>query len=199
MTKRAYVGIVILALLVGLLIGYCVLTPTWHVPLQLKYDVLKDTLTIVLAVLAVGIAVVGYAIYLILSGRLEHESASASRIEVTRGATRVSAHLGYIFWVNYERTRTEPQYLDMAISLTERAHGYFDELPEREVKKRENEILLCVIKNNSAYYLAERNRPEDKGLAIEFAEFIRDKASKYHEHRDNWLDTCTFVDNKYPT
>ena len=75
MTKTVWVGLIIIALLVGLFIGYCIWTSTWTMPQALKYDLFKDILTIVLAVLAVGITVIGYGIYLILSERLKTESA----------------------------------------------------------------------------------------------------------------------------
>ena len=154
MTKRAYVGIVILAVLVGLFIGYCVLTPTWHVPLQLKYDVLKDTLTIVLAVVAVGIGVIGYSIYLILSGRLQTESASASRLEAIKGSIRLFIHAGFVFWENYDNAKIkEVQHLEIAIGLTERALLFHNQLPEKEARNKENERSLCLIKNNLRYRL----------------------------------------------
>lgn len=70
MTKTAWIGLIILAVLVGLFVGYWIWIPDWHLPYLLKYEILRDTLTIVLAVSAVVIAVTGYAFYLIVSERL---------------------------------------------------------------------------------------------------------------------------------
>lgn len=198
MAKTAYIGLLILAVLVGLFIGYCLWIPTLQIPYLLKYDILKDTLTIVLAVLAVGIAVIGYAIYLILSGRLEIESALTARLETLKGSIRLFVHSGFVFWESYDKTKKkESQYLEMAIGLTERALLFFNELPDNEAKNRENDKLLCKIKNNLAYYYAERKKPEDSDLAKEYAEYIRKRMSKYSEEKDNWLDTCNFVYQRY--
>ncbi len=198
MTKTAYVGLLILAVLVGIFIGYCMWMPTWQIPHLLKYDILKDTLTIVLAVMAVGIAVVGYSIYLILSGRLQIESASASRMESIKSAIRLFIISGYIFWENYDKTgKKETQFLELAIDLTERALSSFNELPEKEAGNRENDKLLCKIKNNLAYYFAEGKKPENKDTAIQYVEYLKERMSKYSEEKENWLDTYNFVYQQY--
>ncbi len=194
MTKKSYVGIVILALLVGLFIGYCVLAPTWSVPSQFKYDILKDTLTIVLAVLAVGIAVISYTIYQILSGKLAAESAIIASSETLKESARAFVEIGFVFWKSYdEMSNEENQYIEIAITLTEHALFIFNRIPDREAKNRENDKLLCNIKNNLAYYYAIRNKPRDCDTAKEYAEYIYEKMSKYGKEKDNWLDTYTFV------
>lgn len=194
--RAVYVGFLILATLVGLFIGYYIWVPTWQIPHEFRYDILKDTLFIVLAVLAVGIGAIGYAVYQILSGRLQTESASASRVEMTRGSARLFTHLGYVFWGKYKRTdKKERQYLDVAIDITEHGLRYMSELPE---KKRENEILLCHIRNNLAYYLAERKNVEDKKLAKDYIEYIQKRIQKYPTYKAAWLDTCNFVRQQYP-
>lgn len=199
MTKTAYIGLIILAAVVGLFIGYCIWMPTWQIPHLLKYDILKDTLTIVLAVVAVGIGVVGYSIYLILSGRLQTESASASRLETIKGSIRLFIHAGFVFWENYDNAKKkEAQHLDIAIGLTERALLFHNQLPEKEARNKENDRLLCLIKNNLAYYFALRGKAENKDLAKEYAEYIRERISKYSEEKDNWLDTYDFVKQQYP-
>jgi len=198
MTKAAYIGLIILAVLVGLFVGYCIWTPTWQIAHLLKYDILKDTLTIVLAVVAVGIGVIGYAIYLILSGRLSAESAETARFETQRESIRLFVHIGFVFWESYDKTgKGEKEYVEVAIGLTERALLFFNELPDKEAKNRKNDKLLCKIKNNLAYYYAIRKKPEDSDLAKEYAEYIRERMSKYSEEKDNWLDTCDFVYQQY--
>ena len=198
MNKKAYVGIVILALLLGIFIGYCLLLPTWQIPSQFKYDVLKDTLTIVLAVLAVGIVAIGYAIYLILSGKLATESVATTRLVTLREAIRTFVHIGFVFWESYDKTDEKENHLvEVAIGLTERALLFFNELPEKEARGKENDKLLCKIKNNLAYYYAIRNKPEDSDIAKEYAEYIRGRMSKYVDEKDNWLDTYNFVYQQY--
>lgn len=194
--KAVYVGFLILATLFGLFIGYYIWVPTWQIPHAFRYDILKDTLAIVFLVLALGIGAVGYGSYQILSGRLQTESASASHVEMTRGAARLFTHLGYLFWEKYKRTdKEELQYRDLAIDITEHGLRYMSELPEKE---RENEELLCTIKNNLAYYLAERNEAKDKELAKDYVEYIRKRIQKYPAEKAAWLDTCNFVRQRYP-
>ena len=199
MSKTAYIGLLILAASVGLFAGYCIWMPTWQIPYLLKYDILKDTLTIVLAVVAVGIGVIGYSIYLILSGRLQTESASASRLEAIKGSIRLFIHAGFVFWENYDNAKIkEVQHLEIAIGLTERALLFHNQLPEKEARNKENERSLCLIKNNLAYYFALRKKVEDRDIAREYAEYIREQISKYAEEKANWLDTYDFVKQQYP-
>lgn len=194
--KAVYVGFLILATLVGLFIGYYIWVPTWQIPHAFRYDILKDTLTIVLGVLALGIVAVGYGSYQFLSGRLQTESASASRHEMTRGAARLFTHLGYVFWEKYKpRDKETLQYRDLAIDITEQGLRYMSELPEKE---RENEELLCTIKNNLAFYLAARNKAKDKPLAKDYVEYILKRIQQYPAHKAAWLDTCDFVRRQYP-
>jgi len=198
MTKTVWVGLIIIALLVGLFIGYCIWTSTWTMPQALKYDLFKDILTIVLAVLAVGITVIGYGIYLILSERLKTESASTARIETQIGSIRLFIQSGFTFWRSYDNSRKrQKQYLEMAIELTEIALSYFSKLPDDEAGKRENDKLLCQIKNNLAYYYAERNRTADGDLAKEYVEYIHERLSKYSDLREAWQDTYEFVHQQY--
>lgn len=204
MSKKAYVSLIILtALLVMLLlfIGYLIWGETWQVPTAFKYDILKDTLTIVLIVTAVVIAVAGSAIYLIMSERLKRESSAASRLEVVKGSVRLSIVLGFAFWEAYESASTgekEAKDLEMAIRLTCRALIYHDQLPETVAHDRENEREFCLIKNNLAYYFAWRKRAGDREIAREYAEYIHGRMPRYAEERDNWQDTYNFVKQQYP-
>lgn len=199
MNKKAYIGIVILALLLGIFIGYCLLLPTWQIPSQVKYDVLKDTLTIVLAVLVVGIAVIGSAVYLIVLGQLQAKTASTARVETTKGSVRLFIHAGFVFWESYDRAvKKEPNYLEIAIGLTERALDFYYQIPSKEAEDRETQRSFCLIRNNLAYYFALRKRPEDKDLAREYADYIRERVSDYAKDKANWLDTYDFVKSQYP-
>ena len=197
--KSIYIGLLILAILFGIFAGYYIWGPTWQTPPEIKYDILKDTLAIVLTILAVGITVTGYGIYVILSGRLKNESELASRIETAKGCARLFDQMGYTFWGYYDkRGKGDPQYLEMALYLTERSLMYFNELPANEVKMQENNKLLCGLKNNLAYYYAERQKPEDKDIAKEYAEYIQKKISNYPEEKEAWQDTRDFVKKRYP-
>ena len=119
--RPIYIGFLIQSVLFGLFLGYYIWVPTCQTPAEFRYDILKDTLTIVLAVLAVGMGLIGYAVYQILTGRLQREATSASSLEMTRGSARLFTHLGYVFWEKYESTKKKEearQYLNVAIDIT---------------------------------------------------------------------------------
>lgn len=199
MSKKAFIGIVILVLLIGVFIGYCLLAPTWQIPSQVKYDVLKDTLTIVLTVLVIGIAVIGWAIYLIVLGQLQAKTAKAASMETVKGSVRLFIHAGFVFWENYDKaTKKDTNYLEIAISLTERALDFYHQIPVKETRDRETTRSFLLIKNNLAYYFALRKKPEDRDLAREYAEDVRRQASSYPGERANWVDTYQFVKQQYP-
>ena len=103
-------------------------------------------------------------------------------------------NLGYSSWLSYNETKQSRQ-LTTAISFTEMAYSYASELDERESR---NELLKCVIMNNLGYYLAEREREEDREFARECAEFIRNRIQKYPFKRAQWQDTYDYIILKYP-
>ncbi len=204
MSKKAYISLIILTaslVILILFIGYLIWGETWQIPPEFKYDIFRDTLTIVLIVTAVVIAAAGSAVYLMLSERLKRESASASRAEVVKGAVRLSIVLGFASWQAYDNTREgekEPRDLEMAIRLTERALAYHNQLPEAMAHDRENERDFCLIKNNLAYYFALGEKVENREIAREYIEYIRERTSQYAEYKDTWLDTYRFVKQQYP-
>ncbi len=203
MSKKAFVGLLVLAVMLVLFVLFfanLIWGEIWQVPPKLKYDVLKDTLTIVLTVLAVGIAIIGYAMYLLLSEKLKDESVKATRLQAIRESIQTFIHTGFVFWESYDKTgETEKECVEVAIGLTERALLFFNQLPENEIKTREGDKLLCKIKNNLAYYYAIRKKPEDSDIAKEYAGYISERVSRYIEEKDNWLNTHNFVYQQYPT
>ena len=103
------------------------------------------------------------------------------------------------FWGSYDTAVTkDSNYLDVAIGLTERALEFYYQLPSRETEDRETQRSFCLIRNNLAYYFALRKRPEDKDLAREYADYIRERTSDFAEDRANWLETYGFVKSQYP-
>lgn len=164
-----------------------------------KYAIFRDVLTIVLAIAAVAIAVVGYVVYRYLD---EHITRHA--IEEVRSAARVERYLssayrlvssGYTYWVHYTNTK-EKNSLELAISITERA--YTEHAVHLDEHDREHQELICTIKNNLGYYLAERGKPEDGHVAHQCVEYIRSKEIDFPKRKTFWEDTYRFVINKYP-
>ena len=91
--------------------------------------------------------------------------------------------------------------LDQAIKATRRGYDlYVSELDEQE---RESERLICLAKNNLAYYYAERQKfvtvtSGEKKLAQDFAKYIYDRIDRYPEEAENWIDTYKFVQQQFP-
>lgn len=201
MSKKAFVGLLVLAVLLVLLVlffGNLIWGETWQVPSQFNYDVLKDTLTIVLSVSAVVIAILGYLVYLIMSERLRADTALTSRVESLKVSVRLFLISGYTYWEYYDAATTKiPKHLVMAIEQTERALQTYNLLPEKDAKKPDMERECYLIKNNLAYYFAERRNKDDRERAIKYAEDIRDGISRFPKEKENWLDTYSFVKKQY--
>ena len=106
---------------------------------------------------------------------------------------------GFDFWTDYKATG-KIEYLNRAIDRTKWAYDeYASKLDE---KKPDNEKLICWIKNNWAFYLAERQKCKEpqKGddvLALKLAEEAYEKIGKFPEHAEAWIDTYQFVRKQF--
>ena len=179
---------IIAILLIGLFIGYLLWGPAWEVPQELKYgkyEVLKDTLIIVLTLAAVAIAVLGAAVYVIVRQRLETETAKRITEETRRWISWLATSTGYSF--------SEMGSIEQAIRLTKEAHGYAQELDEREPK---NQLLIGEIRNNLASYFVQVNK--EGGLARGYAEYIHKKSHKFPKQRETWERTYNEVVKAFP-
>jgi len=155
----------------------------------------RDVLTIVLAIAGVVIAAVGYLVYRLASERIERRALGEVTIETLRSTARLLTYIGYVYWVDFEYTG-EARYREQAIDLTRRAHNtYARKLDERE---RENELLIGAIRNNLAYYLANRGGSEDRNLARGYAEYIHARSQNFPEEKEEWEETYSFVLQVYP-
>jgi len=119
----------------------------------------------------------------------------------TMAAVKARIH-GYSCWMDYERWH-KIQDLNEVINKTREAYDdYAEKLDE---KKTSNEELICWIKNNLAYYLAERHKddptaalPSDGDLARKFAEYPYKKIDKYPQHAEKWVETYYYVQKEFP-
>lgn len=187
---------IIAILLIGLFIGYLMWGPTWQIPQEFKYDrydVLKDTLTIVLTFAAIAIAVLGAAVYRIVSLTLERERETFERetgqrimMESRRWRARLATNVGYSLY--------KMEDLKEAIQWTKEAHNvHARELDEREP---ENELLLGQIRNNLASYFAQTK--EEKELARGYARYIHNISHKYPQEGETWEETYKEVFEAFP-
>lgn len=191
--KAIYLVLAVLLVLAGLFIGYLLWFPTFQVPHQFKYDVLKDTLTIVLAFITVAVAVLGAVVYRIVSLTLERERETFERetgqrimMESRRWRARLATNVGYSLY--------KMEDLEEAILWTKEAHDVHAlELDEREP---ENELLLGQIRNNLASYFALTKKERD--LARGYAKYIHNISHKYPKEGETWEETYKEVFETFP-
>jgi len=203
MTKLV-VGVAILFLILLLaLIGsyiYTFITPAYEI--ADKYEVFRDLLTIILAIAGVSIAAGGYLGYRYVSAVFRRDVDSA--IEQARALARMDTHrvnayvfasTGYAFWHTYDAMK-QASFLEEAIRFTETA--YTHHAAKLDEQQPENQRLICDIRNNLGYYLAERKKPEDKALARDCAEYIIRKIPTYPDASQTWQGTYNFIMQQYP-
>lgn len=183
----------ILLLLIGLFIGYYLWGPTWTVPQALRYDVLKDTLTIVLAVTAIVVAVLGVLGYRIVHLTLERERETfekeiGQRIsrESRRWVARLAISVGYSLW--------KRGFLEEATRLTTEAHE--DHARGLDERDPEDQLLIAALRNNLASYFAEAR--ENRDLARGYATYIHSNSSKFPKQREIWEKTYKEVFEAFP-
>lgn len=199
------IGLIIIAL-VGIFSFLCTYIYKFAVSsyeIAKQYDLFRDLLTIILGIATVGISVVGVLVYYILRKLLEEKAGSAAKTEMTRSSAFLLNYVGYVYWRDYEASkqaqRAQYEYLSRAIELTESAYCDYASL----LSERENELLICEIKNNLASYLAERQefpqerKPEDKKIAQQFASYIYRRLSKFPKRKEEWYKTCHSILKKF--
>lgn len=167
-----------------------------------NYILFRDLLTIILAVAGVSIAAGGYLVYRVLEGIVERraeskysEMRSADEAQRLRSTASIDIQAGYTYWLFYQNTGNTA-FRESAIQRTERA--YFRHAVNLDEEVRANQLVLCIIKNNLAYYYAERHRRKDRKISRDYAEYIYNKISIFPDKRDTWEDTYNFVMSRYP-
>lgn len=169
----------------------------------MEYEIIKDIILISLAVAGLtGVSL--YSIYKLMLKAVANAVAEKTMLLAKelhyRTMATTKAHVGYVYWNNYMKTKDRKD-LDGAIDISERAYeDYASQLNEQEP---DNEELICWIKNNLAYYLAERQKlkaalPGDDVLAQQFAKYVHDRIYKYPKERGTYTDTYRFVQKQFP-
>lgn len=167
-----------------------------------KYEVFRDVLIIVLTVLIIGLTIISivigvfaYLTYRYASSWIERRVKEVAETERHYSSAYILTTSGYVYWLDYTKTK-DNEYLEKAINLTERA--YSEHSSHLDIQERKNQRLICVIRNNLGYYLAERGKKEDREFACECAEYIRSKIIDFPEVKGRFADTIAFIKQRYP-
>ena len=160
---------------------------------NLKYDIFKDLITLILSIGGIVIAIAGYFIYLLILEKTKAAAQSAAEEEAHRVSAGVLTHVGLSYWHDFQRT-TDSNDLNEAIDVTELAYSRHTE----HLDERKHERLICDVKNNLAYYYAKRGSPVDRKTAKVFADYVEERSSKYPDAKETWVDTVEFVRKQYP-
>ena len=157
-----------------------------------EYDIIKDIILISLAVAGL----VGAVAYKIITGTLERRLLSRVHELQYRTMATTKTHVGHTYWKNFKKF-ADITDLDLAIDLSEEAYkDYASHLNEKEP---DNEKLICWIKNNLAYYYAERGKLEDGAKARRYAEYIFERSDKFESSFEADLNsTYKYVQRRFP-
>lgn len=191
------VGVILVAVSVYALIYTSEFIQNHPITGSQEYDIFRDLLTMVLTIVGVIISGVFLIIYDVLSKTLQRSVESKAHNEIQREKASLYIRIGYTYWNDF-RNRNDPQDLEQAIDITNEAFNIVKKMDEKE-----NEELLCTIKNNLAYYLAlqpkEKRKSGDDKIARDYAKYAYDRISNYPKHKEDWTDTYQFVQNEFPS
>lgn len=176
-----FLGIIIIAL-VGIFSFLCIYIYKFAITsykIANQYELFRDILVVVLAIVGVVIAVTCLLVHRVILAQIEKASDQVSSEfaekmkKVTWGSrAHTERVVGYLMWTQYVVTRD----------------------PEEKAK-----LLNSAIKRTErAYFYAEKHDLADKEIAREYANYIYKKSKKYPVFEADWVDTYNFVMSKYP-
>ena len=173
-----------------------------------------DVITITdIIIICIGVAgLTGVSIYSIYKFMLKVVSENVNRNLMPftkelhiRAMINTKINFSCICWNNYRQAKDRGvlnealEELNRAIDIMMKACKSFSELNKKD---QDNEVLICAVSNNLAYYLAERKKcgkavKGDGQLAYKCAKYAYDKIVKYPEDREAYADTYEFVQEQF--
>jgi hypothetical protein len=164
------------------------------------YELFRDILTIILTILGLAIAALGYGIYQFILHSVERKSEKwaiefQDKMDIRYKSfllyttSLIDLNSGHSFWLEYE-AKKDSTLLNHAILLTKNAYSHVQKL---DTHKKRHELLKCQILNNLTYYLAERGKEGDIDLAEQYTKFFMGRIQKYPMLASNWKNTDTFI------
>lgn len=164
------------------------------------YAVLKDTLAIVLSATGLVVVIFGAGAFFVLRDQINRAVETETSARARAATATALSVVGNRFWDQYEHTKDD-FFLEQAISLAGMA--YRDYALGLDDSKRDFEEVLCGIRNNWGYFLAEKARlskasKAEMSIAISSKRYLEDRISKYPEHAEDWEDTVRFIREQCP-
>lgn len=168
------------------------------------------TLTLLLALLSIGISAFGLGAYRIMRDQIQSESVEMAkavveeaRVQACRNSASLVNRIASLRWSDYQMSKQMPNFkawsdsfLNDAIELAD--HAYILCIEGLDVSTRENELLICEIASKLVWYLAERGKSEDRNVALGIAVYLDEKIIRYgDEARREWIGALTFTRSRY--
>jgi len=155
----------------------------------------SSLLTIIIALLTLGISVFGWSTYLILSRRIQEEATKAAEKEYLSTLIRLRSHVSALWGRLFEGLQNIiPR--EQLIAFANQAVNY-EEQADRDTSRRDVKIqedLILEAKNNYAMALALKQDPGTAATAAKLVRYIEQKLGKYPVERRILLkETIGFV------
>lgn len=150
-------------------------------------------LQIILAIIAVVLGGGFFGIYKILSYQLQKEAETKAHQTIKARIADLYGVIGYMYWRDYDITK-DFQYLEESIEHTRFA------LEEcQEINEKDNELLICRLKNNLASYIIYRkdNKDGDKEIVAECVNYLRSRLTYHLDKQDTWSITIKEAKEKF--
>ncbi|MCH7622252.1 MAG: hypothetical protein IH870_10175 [Chloroflexi bacterium] len=167
-----------------------------------RYDVFKDTITIVLSVAGIIIAVLGVGAFLLLRVFLQRDITNEVNEKFLRSMIWNLINVGYTLWDHHQNTN-EQFLLRHAIEVTVDAHEQVKQLDQSQLINQEIE---GIVRNNWGYYLAAKAKAsregswQDEGIthdemqqALHIAEYLKEKARVFPHYAGSFSDTIAYI------
>lgn len=161
-----------------------------------EYVTFKDLFNITWVVIVAAISLYGYIVYRFLSERIRGQARSEAENEKCKMGAHMLLEVGFIYWADYKISKNN-EYLNLAIRITEKAYDDYGS----HLDDSENELLICNLKNNLAYYYAARTpiRLEDGVKARQYAKYILNESHEFEvSKRDEMINTYQYVQQRFP-
>ena len=203
MSKSQSVMLWVFAIWVASVFTYGILQPSimrlWfvdsNVPLPSAVESTAGLLSIVVGMIALGITAFGVGAYQLMKQSVEASAQDRVRRSLTYAQGFILLTLGQSTW-NHYTISANSAFREEAIFLATHAHDQFVSL--LDISNPANERLMCDLRNNLGYYLAERQGADDAELSRQCAAFLRDHLAGYPSEAANWSETIGFIENRFP-